>query len=575
MDKGILEKILVLVIVFLFAGASLVSALKSDAVINKPGDLPDRGHIAYGFSGYGFVQFELDDPGNLIVITPNCSASGADFDDNGDLYFVTNIGGLYKIDYETGTVVLVANTIPFNGLTHDTTTDIWYACDNNNIYTIDINTGATTFVGDTGMTNIPIGLACDYDGDIYTYDVLFSGDSHLYSIDKTTGEATEIGDMGYGFCYGQDPAYDRDEGILYIAGYFNNGMPSALLTCDTQTGACTIVGNFQGGMEVDGFAIPYGNPNQYPRADFTWAPENPYEGGTIFFNASASYDPDGYITLYEWDWNNDGVYEESYTTPTATHSWGASGSYVVTLRVTDNASLTGKKSKTVEVEINPPPKPVIYGPDNGAINVEYTFCTDAIVDPEGDSFFAFWDWDDGTNSGWLGPYASGEPICAPHAWTEPGVYCIKVKIKDTGGTESEWSDPFCITISDTPLLTPPIIKGPTHGKIGISYNYTFNSTYIDGEPLGYMIDWGDGSHDVVTGLAGTETTANHTWTKRGPYVISARAKTPLGEISQAGTLKVTMPRTVSFNSVFLKFLERFPHAFPIIRNLIYLKGIVV
>jgi hypothetical protein len=63
--------------------------------------------------------------------------------------------------------------------------------------------------------------------------------------------------MGYGFVYAQDMGFDRDNDILYIAGYFNDGSPSALLTCDVSTGACTIVGNFEGGMEVDGFAVPW------------------------------------------------------------------------------------------------------------------------------------------------------------------------------------------------------------------------------------------------------------------------------------------------------------------------------
>jgi hypothetical protein len=83
--------------------------------------------------------------------------------------------------------------------------------------------------------------------------VLWTGDSTLYSVDKSTGACTVIGSMGYGFVYAQDCEYDRDNGVLYIAGYFNDGSPSALLTCDTNTGAATIVGYFEGGMQVDGF----------------------------------------------------------------------------------------------------------------------------------------------------------------------------------------------------------------------------------------------------------------------------------------------------------------------------------
>jgi hypothetical protein len=89
--------------------------------------------------------------------------------------------------------------------------------------------------------------------------------------------------------------------------------------------------------------------NQPPFADFSWTPQNPRPNQQITFDASASHDPDGAITLYEWDWDNNGIYEESHPTPTATHSWANIGSYPVTVRVTDNEDATGTLSKTIDV----------------------------------------------------------------------------------------------------------------------------------------------------------------------------------------------------------------------------------
>ena len=37
-------------------------------------------------------------------------------------------------------------------------------------------------------------------------------------------------------------------------------------------------------------------------------------------------------------------------------------------------------------------------------------------------------------------------MSASHAWSEPGTYAIKVKLKDSYGVESEWSAPFTIVI---------------------------------------------------------------------------------------------------------------------------------
>ena len=88
-----------------------------------------------------------------------------------------------------------------------------------------------------------------------------------------------------------------------------------------------------------------------PVADFTWSPTNNLTvNQTITFDASASYDPDGSLSLYEWDWNNDSIYDESYPNPTATHSWTQAGDHLVTLRVTDNRNATNTKTLTLVLQ---------------------------------------------------------------------------------------------------------------------------------------------------------------------------------------------------------------------------------
>lgn len=95
--------------------------------------------------------------------------------------------------------------------------------------------------------------------------------------------------------------------------------------------------------------IVIGGENKLPVADFIWMPLNPKTNQTITFGAANSYDPDGSITLYEWDWNNDGMYEEYYTTSPAIHSWPQAGNYPVTVRVTDNEGATNTKKITISV----------------------------------------------------------------------------------------------------------------------------------------------------------------------------------------------------------------------------------
>ncbi|MCD6467171.1 MAG: PKD domain-containing protein, partial [Methanomicrobia archaeon] len=92
--------------------------------------------------------------------------------------------------------------------------------------------------------------------------------------------------------------------------------------------------------------------NQNPVADAN----GPYFGivGTpITFDASGSSDDDGSIVLYEWDWDNDGTYDDSSADPTITHQWDAEYSGTVGLRVTDDDSGTDTDTTTVDVYLSP------------------------------------------------------------------------------------------------------------------------------------------------------------------------------------------------------------------------------
>lgn len=96
--------------------------------------------------------------------------------------------------------------------------------------------------------------------------------------------------------------------------------------------------------------------------------------------------------------------------------------------------------------------PIIYGPNCGKINTEYSFSLGEITDPEVDQFYCLWEWGDGNSSGWLGPFNSGVTISESHTWSEPGSYLIKVKLKDSFGVESDWSEPFTMYITSKIFL---------------------------------------------------------------------------------------------------------------------------
>lgn len=86
-----------------------------------------------------------------------------------------------------------------------------------------------------------------------------------------------------------------------------------------------------------------------PVADFMWTPHYPCAHQPVSFEASGSHDPNGTIAVYEWDWNNDGIFEENHTSSTATHTWGGEGIFPVVLRVIDQQNKIGEITKTISI----------------------------------------------------------------------------------------------------------------------------------------------------------------------------------------------------------------------------------
>ncbi len=81
----------------------------------------------------------------------------------------------------------------------------------------------------------------------------------------------------------------------------------------------------------------------------------------------------------------------------------------------------------------------------GYARTEYTAVA-AASDPDGDEIEIRYDWGDEMLSGW-GAFSRS------HAWTAPGVYCLKAQAKDIEGALSAWSD--CANITITANDQPP------------------------------------------------------------------------------------------------------------------------
>ena len=200
-------------------------------------------------------------------------------------------------------------------------------------------------------------------------------------------------------------------------------------------------------------------PPQDPVASFTATPEVGEIPFTVTFDASASFDPDGTITSYDWDFGDGST--QSTTAPVITHDYTVSGTFVVTLTVHDDGLGNGTASMSIMANEPPPPPqdPVAsftVTPDSGDAPLPVTFDASASFDPDGSLTGFDWDFGDGTTLYTTTPVVT-------HDYAVSGSFVVTLTVYDNEtGTDSATAN---VTVNDPP---PP----PSNPVVSISSGET-------------------------------------------------------------------------------------------------------
>jgi len=231
---------------------------------------------------------------------------------------------------------------------------------------------------------------------------------------------------------------------------------------------------------------------QPPHAEFTYSPSTPYIDETVTFDATSSYDPDGYIVSYAWDFGDD----TTGTGNATTHSYADDGVYTVTLNVTDDDGLSSTTSAKVTVLNKPPIASFTENATTVLTGEAISFNASASYDPDGTIVKYFWDFGDDTNA--IG-------VTTSHSYADNGTYTVTLTVTD--------DDDATDTASSTKnvLNRPPVAdaNGPYVGYEGSPITFDASgSTDVDGTIVLYEWDWdNDGSYDEST----TSRFFNHIW----------------------------------------------------------------
>jgi len=169
-------------------------------------------------------------------------------------------------------------------------------------------------------------------------------------------------------------------------------------------------------------------PNDAPVADAGLDKMNETQGVQTFFHGTGT-DTDGAISLFEWDFDGDGVFETSNSSSgDAFHTFGSAGSYIAVLRVTDNRGARGTDTASVLVKANLPPT-ANAGPDQSvAAGQQVYFSAAGSRDPEGQITKYAWDFDsaNGIQEDFTG-------IAPAYTYTKGGTYLVTLTVYDALG----------------------------------------------------------------------------------------------------------------------------------------------
>jgi PKD repeat protein len=243
---------------------------------------------------------------------------------------------------------------------------------------------------------------------------------------------------------------------------------------------------------------------------FSVSPSGPVVAGTtVTFTSTSAEDPaGGAISAYQWNFG-DGT-TSSGTDPSVAHTFPTSGTFDVTLTVTDRKGTVTSAPTTITVT----PRPTVSftaRPNVALIGQQVTFTPQSSTAPGATITSALWSFGGTTLP------VIGAPTAVPRTFATRGSYEVGLTVTDSRGLTAQ-ATPRTIRIHARP--TAAFDVSPPEPVVGQEVVLSSYSSDPDG-PLAAQV-WdldGDGAFDDASGarVVGTFTTP-------GPHTVSLRVR---------------------------------------------------
>ncbi|MCB0208612.1 MAG: PKD domain-containing protein, partial [Anaerolineae bacterium] len=262
--------------------------------------------------------------------------------------------------------------------------------------------------------------------------------------------------------------------------------------------------------------------NQPPQAVLN-GPYTVKEGSALSVNGNGSYDPDGQITQYEWDFDYNGsTFSRDASGPSVSIPYNdGPASSLIALRVTDNKNASRIATAKVTVQ-NVPPTANAGGPYSVQLGNALGFVGQGNDPGSVDQASLEYRWDFGDGS-------QGERANVAHAYDKAGTYTVQLTVIDKDGGQASSKTQVTVTQSNQPPQA--VIKGSPTGIAGEAVTFNGNnSTDSDGSIISYAWNFGDGA-------TGSGAKVNHVYNAAGRYQVTLTV-TDNGNLTNSATVDV-------------------------------------
>ena len=264
-------------------------------------------------------------------------------------------------------------------------------------------------------------------------------------------------------------------------------------------------------------------------------------GDEIAFDASESYDKDGFISSVHWEFGVGGA--DSYD-GVAKYTYQNRDTYAVTLTITDDDGDVSGEVIDISVANKLPVIDLMVSKTEVPTLTEITFDASGTkdLDPLGSITSFWWDFDDGTDG-------SGSKIT--HTYEDDGEYNVELTVTDNEGGEVTNSILVSVTNQAPVLKLIPALDTDDLNLISLKKGLSIDASKsfdIDGTIEGYYFDAGEGeAADWVK-----NNTFDHIYDSLGTYALVVKIKDDDDVIIEA-TYRITVednnPPTCSFTFI--------------------------